>query len=134
MNCIDWASAQAFCAWIGGRLPTPEEMEYAAKGGASRIYPWGDDPPGAALAQFGSREGTAEVRAHPAGATPQGLLDMAGNAWQWTDSEAVGSNREARGGGWSSPPGDLRASHRRLYRAQDRYSNIGFRCALPLGD
>ena len=45
INCIDWNQASRFCEWIGGRLPTATEWEYAAKGGSSRIYPWGDELP-----------------------------------------------------------------------------------------
>lgn len=89
VNCIDWQQAETFCRWAGGRLPTAEEWEYAAKGGTSRIYPWGDQPPDKTKACFGETcdQGTIPADAPAGGASKQGLPGLAGNVFQWTASD-----------------------------------------------
>ena len=91
VTCVDWAQAAAFSEWVGGRLPTEAEWEYAARGGGKpRRFPWGDEE--ATCARAVVREGGAgacgrnapwPVCAKPAGNTEQGLCDMAGNVYQW---------------------------------------------------
>jgi formylglycine-generating enzyme required for sulfatase activity len=97
MNCMDWYSAQAFCIWDGGRLPTEAEWSYAAAGRAEqRDYPWGSTAPGADanLAAYGCfYNGTgnfvgvsniAPVGTIPAGNGKWGHADLAGNLAEWT--------------------------------------------------
>ena len=55
INCIDWYQARAFCEWDQGRLPTADEWEFAAKGAQHRIFPWGDEPPTGARANYCDR-------------------------------------------------------------------------------
>ncbi len=92
--------AASYCAWRGWRLPSEREWEFAASGLEGRRYPWGNEAPaqgGAAPANFGTlaccaaddTDGhlrTAPVGVFPAGASPFGAHDMAGNVWEWTAS------------------------------------------------
>ncbi|AKU90074.1 formylglycine-generating enzyme family protein [Vulgatibacter incomptus] len=132
VNCVDFNTATAFCGWIGGRLPTATEWEYAAKSGEDVIYPWGNEQPSSSLANYAGG-GTTPVDRFPAGATKWGLFDMAGNVAEWTSSdfrpsEFVPWAKEMRGGSWSATPSGLRASGRGTGDPQDRQTVSGFRC------
>ena len=80
---VDWDQADAYAAWVGGRLPTEAEWENACRSADGRIYPWGDEPPATERLNYNYEVGgTTEVGTYPPGAN--GLYDMAGNVWEWT--------------------------------------------------
>ncbi len=137
--------AAAFCAWAGLRLPAEEEWELAARGKDGRRYPWGNAGPrdgNVHRANFGAlaccapdaSDGyrrTAPVGRFPEGVSPFGLLDMAGNVWEWTSSRFPGRGQEVvlRGGGWGNNPWCLRTSYRHGNPPDIGLDMVGFRCA-----
>jgi len=143
---VSWFDAQAFCEWVGGRLPTEAEWEYAARGPEGRIYPWGDEPPSDAFANYGSNVGdTTPVGSYARGESWVGALDMAGNAWEWVadwyddypptaqpnpTGPETGDFKVLRGGSWNNNPSRMRSATRVRSNPDYRDSVIGFRCVV----
>lgn len=144
-----WAGARAYCLWRGADLPSEAQWEAAARGQDDRLYPWGDAPPDLTRAFVSGRSGvTAAVGSAPAGASPFGVLDMAGSLAEWTrslkrpypydprdgrENPDLAGERVTRGGDYvyDRAPDRLGVSHRDGFsNAPGRgHRHIGFRCA-----
>lgn len=130
INWITWYGARDYCEWVGGRLPTEAEWEYAARGINGRYYPWGNTQPTPSLATFGQpatqrafRTAFQPVDALPEGTSPFGLYNMSGSVAEWVldgydptyyttnPGAAPNLNRSSehvlRGGSWVSTANDL---------------------------
>jgi formylglycine-generating enzyme required for sulfatase activity len=151
---ISWREAERYCRWVSGHLPTEAQWERAARGDSARTFPWGRvwNPK---LANHGAGDGSeneqdgfrfaAPVDAFADGQSFYGLLNMAGNVWEFVadrygayDAQAgavepegprSGSERVIRGGSWRTPVHALRASARARIPEGERRADVGFRCA-----
>lgn len=145
---VVWVSprdAEAYARWIGGRLPTDEEWQWAAQGQDGRPWPWGTGfDPGRCN---GAGVGTTPVDAFPGGVSPAGCYDMAGNTWEWTGPEfddgwhrwrliRGGSYFAAQGSAWYTEGGPARTDmHLRFLlmgEGLNRCATVGFRCVSDL--
>jgi formylglycine-generating enzyme required for sulfatase activity len=137
---VSWEDAAAYCAARGSRLPSEVEWEWAARGAARRTYPWGEALPTANRARFAS-PGPVAIDARPAGATPEGVQQLAGNAAEWVsdwwdpaayrqlEPPSDGDLRVVRGGSWADADADLRSFVRGCHHPLRVDRQIGFRCA-----
>ena len=105
---VTWGQAKIYCEWAGRRLPTEAEWERAGRGDDFRTFPWGADKASGLRANFNMLVGdTSRVGTYPAGASPFGVLDMAGNVAEWvsdfygadySDAETLNPRGPAAGG------------------------------------
>lgn len=156
INCADWLSAYAFCTWDGGFLPSQAELRYAAAGGKEqRLYPWGDEVPGANadLAAYGCNFGgmgtctgignIPPVGSIPAGSGKWGHLDLGGSVFEWAldftgekpatcDNCAVVTESSAHfkeGGSFASDHRYMLATAFMGYTTAPKTYELGLRCA-----
>jgi len=138
VNCLDHAQATAYCAFVHGRLPSEPEWEWSARGYEKGTkFPWGDEPPedracwdGPGNAVSDEREGTCPVGSFKTGANPRGVLDLAGNVWEWTATIAPSGKAIDKGGGYPNAIATrLVAADRNEVDKSQRSSTLGMRCA-----
>lgn len=132
---LDHAQATRLAASLAARLPTSLEWEWLAAGPVRRPWPWGEQPWTLRHAQLrgpgAEHTGPGPVGRHPAGASPQGLHDLAGTVWEWTASPVMGGGYVIRGGCYASPPLYARSTFRNAVHAQRRSPGIGLRPVKP---
>jgi formylglycine-generating enzyme required for sulfatase activity len=125
----NWQAAQSYCNWAGARLPTEQEWEKAARGTDGRLFPWGNEPPSPELANLVRYKGnTIRVGSYVRGASPYGVLDMAGNVREWLqDSITTGVTR---GGSFGMEACFGTSGYRNLWKQSQGDYKTGFRCVL----
>jgi formylglycine-generating enzyme required for sulfatase activity len=155
MNCVSWTEAVTWCGFANARLPTPDEWERVARGSTTGVFPWGDAEPNGSRANLCDRNcpnlpsvdekilprskriqldvddgyaGTAPVGSYPEGANSEGVLDLVGNVWEWTDGDWRVGKKERRGGSFIDRPRGLRISNRFGSEPETRSVHTGFRC------
>ncbi|MCW3097158.1 MAG: exported protein of unknown function [Chthonomonadaceae bacterium] len=155
---VSYNDALAYCVWAGVKLPTEAQWEKAGRGTDERKYPWGDvfdrSKLWCSVSRLADAGGTKSAGSFPSGASPFGVLDMAGNVWQWCsdwydpnfyasqlsternpENQSVGKKetRVTRGGSWVHyDPQYLRSAMRADVRPDNIGTLLGFRCASGL--
>lgn len=158
---ISWYEATAFCRWLTQhhgynpegytyQLPSEAEWEFAARGPERRTYPWGEEEPDTEYANYGGIYiGTSAVGCFPLGATPEGVMDLSGNVWEWMRNtyrlypynphdgreqpdDPAQSHFVLRGAGWRDRPFSLQTSDRNLFAPATASNFAGFRLVRHL--
>jgi len=129
---VTWQGAREYAKFHGKRLPYELEWEKAARGADGREYPWGDgfDKSKCNTRESGLRD-TSAVKEHSAGMSPYGCCDMAGNVWEWMESDYEPNKlyKSLRGGSWLDNPRSARCAVRSINVPGRVLISTGFRCA-----
>jgi formylglycine-generating enzyme required for sulfatase activity len=129
---VTYEDAAALCAWAGGRLPTGDEWEAAARGTDRRPFPWGETFHAEHCNCADSGWGwTVPVGAHPAGAGPFGAEQQAGNVWEWVADRTADGWGVVRGGSYLDTGWGLRASRAQPADPERATNTTGFRIVVP---
>jgi formylglycine-generating enzyme required for sulfatase activity len=135
---VSWYDAMAYAAWLGGTLPTEAQWELAARGPEGRTYPWGNERPSRARANYdhegsgvGHSLGTAPVGSFPEGATPERIHDLAGNVWEWC-RDGLSNAVVLKGGSYFNDESYLASAERNSHHPDGTESVVGFRVAWEI--